>query len=146
MAWTLDRYDRKISVYMKLEDLRNAYESLSGRASEIIRQLSLAGIAIIWLFRSGTDTLPILDRELLRAALFIFLALFLDLLQYLSGTVIWFCYFRQKEKGGTEEAEDFLAPEWLNWPMWTLFGLKAIAMMIAYAWFIFPFLMSKFFT
>ena len=39
---------------MKLEDVKNAYETLSGTASQIIRQLSLAGIALIWLFNIGT--------------------------------------------------------------------------------------------
>jgi hypothetical protein len=131
---------------MKLGDARGAYEALSRKASDIIRQLSLAGIAIVWLFKSGAPSLPVLDRELLQAALFIFLALFLDLVQYLTGTVIWFAYFRHKEKAGTTEADDFLAPEWLNWPTWVLFDLKATAMVIAYAFFILPFLLRKFHT
>jgi hypothetical protein len=78
---------------MQLGDARSTYETLSGKASDIARQLSLAGIAIIWLFRVGSDKAPMIDRNLLRAALFIFLALFFDFLQYFVGTIIWFLYF-----------------------------------------------------
>jgi sugar/nucleoside kinase (ribokinase family) len=52
---------------MKLSEVRDAYETLSGKASEIARQLSLAGIAVIWIFKSGTDQAPSIDQHLLRA-------------------------------------------------------------------------------
>lgn len=129
---------------MKLADTRAAYEALSGKASDIIRQLSLAGIALIWLFKSGTDSASVLDIHLLRAALFIILALFFDLLQYLSGTTIWFIYFRRKEKKGTTEEDEFRAPAHINLLPWTLFYLKVTLMLIAYAGYIIPFLLSKF--
>jgi hypothetical protein len=129
---------------MKLEDTRAAYEALSAKASDIIRQLSLAGIAIIWLFKSGTSSSPLLDLGLLRAALFIFLALFFDFLQYLSGTTIWYAYFRYREKRGTTEKDEFLAPEQLNWPTWSLFFVKSALMLVAYAGYIIPFLFRKF--
>jgi len=67
----------------------------------------------------------------LRAALFIFLALFWDLLRYLVGTVIWFLYFRHKEKQGTSEKHEFLAPEKLTWPTCALFYLKSATMLVA---------------
>lgn len=74
---------------MKIADAKAAYETLSGKASDIVRQLSLAGIALIWLFRAGPISSPILQGPLLRGALFIFLALSSDLLQYLVGTATW---------------------------------------------------------
>lgn len=131
---------------MKLEDVKNAYETLSGTASQIIRQLSLAGIALIWLFNIGTGTKPALPHLLLQAALFIFLALFFDLLQYLVGTFTWFLYFRKKERASTSPDEEFLAPAWINWPTWFLFSLKAICMLVAYLVFILPFLFTTFFA
>jgi hypothetical protein len=129
---------------MKLSDVRDAYEGLSSKASDIIRQLSLAGIALVWLFKSGGASAPILDKPLLRAALFIFVALLIDLVQYLSGATIWFLYFRAKEKKGLTLDAETKAPEWLNWPAWTFFYLKAAAMLIAYCGYIIPFLVSKF--
>ena len=124
-------------------DVKEAYEALSGKASEIIRQLSLAGIALIWIFKTGTPSSPILEIQLLRAALFIFVALSLDLLQYLTGTLTWHRYFLYKEKQGTLPTAKFEAPRWINWPTWTLFWLKAASMLFAYL-LILPFLWGKF--
>lgn len=106
---------------MKLETAREAYESLSGKASEIARQLGIAGIALIWLFKSGTAANPSLDPGLLPAALFIFLAITLDFLQYLAGTLIWFMYFRYKERSGVAEEDHFEVPAQLTWPTWIFF-------------------------
>lgn len=35
---------------MTLKDIRDAYESLAGTLSSIIRQINFAGIAIAWIF------------------------------------------------------------------------------------------------
>lgn len=131
---------------MKLDDARGAYESLSGKASDIVRQISLAGVGLIWVFKSvaSTSTSALsLDPALLRAALFIFLALLFDFLQYLIGTAVWFVYYRHKERTGTTESDEFLAPPQLNWPMWGLFYLKAAMMLVAYGRYIIPFLVSR---
>jgi hypothetical protein len=129
---------------LRLEDVRTAYQDLSAKASDIIRQLSLAAIALIWLFRVGTSPTPMLSTQLLRAAFFVFLALFFDLLQYLIGTATWHIYFRAKERAGAGPDEEFKAPAWINWPTWILFWLKALAMLIAYIGYVLPFLINKF--
>src|ERR1700730_13680664 len=101
---------------MKLADARGAYESLSGKASDIVRQISLAGVGLIWVFKSSTGSFSLsLDPSLLKAAFFIFLALLFDFLQYMVGTVVWYLYYRHKEKRGTQENVEFLAPSQLNW-------------------------------
>jgi hypothetical protein len=129
---------------MKLEDARGAYETLSGKASDIVRQISLAGVGLIWIFKSGTGTSLSLEPPLLKAAFFIFLSLMFDFLQYVLGTTIWFVYFRHKEKQGTQEGVEFLAPPQLNWPTWILFYLKSAMILIAYGCYIVPFLASVF--
>ena len=129
---------------MKLEDARSAYETLSGKTSDIVRQMSLAGVGLIWFFKSVAGTSLSLDSQLLKAAFFIFLSLLFDLLQYVLGTTIWFLYFRHKEKTGTKTDDEFKAPPQLNWPLWSLFYLKSAAMLIAYTGYIIPFLASKF--
>jgi hypothetical protein len=129
---------------MKLEDARAAYETLSSKASDIVRQMSLAGVGVIWIFKSAAGTAISLERPLLKAALFIFLALLFDLLQYVFGAITWFVYFRHKEGKGTEEDAEFLAPPELNWPTWALFYLKTAMMLIAYVCYILPFLATKF--
>jgi len=67
-------------------------------------------------------------------------------LQYVVGTTIWFLYFRYREKKGTKEDTEFLAPRQLNWPTWMLFYLKSAMMLIAYACYVLPFLAAKFRT
>jgi hypothetical protein len=45
------------------------YKSFSGRASDVVHQLSLAGVGLIWLFKSGlgtTDTPPLCASNLWR--------------------------------------------------------------------------------
>jgi hypothetical protein len=106
---------------MKLGDTRAAYEALSGKTSDIVRQLGLAGVGLIWLFKTEPGSPATLDIHLLRVVLLIFLTLFFDFLQYLSGTTIWFLYFRHKEKQGMTEEDEFQAPTGLNWATWSLF-------------------------
>lgn len=127
---------------MKLVNARDGYESFSSKASDIVRQISLAGVGLIWIFKSGTGTALSLNPGLLKAAFFIFLALLLDFMQYIVGATIWFLYYRYKEKKGTAETDEFLAPEQLNWPIWGLFYIKCVMMLIAYACYIIPFLFS----
>ena len=128
---------------MRLENVRSAYEDLAAKASDIVRQISLAGVGIIWVFKSSTSTSLSLDPKLLWAALFIFLTLLFDFLQYVLGTTIWFLYFRYREKKGTKGNDEFLAPTWLNWPTWMLFYLKSLMMLVAYGFYIIPFLVTK---
>lgn len=128
---------------MTLGDARAAYEALSGKASDIVRQISLAGFGLIWILKAGSGTSLSLDPPLLKAAFFIFLSLLFDFLQYVVGATIWFVYFRHKEKQRAKEEDEFLAPPQLNWPIWGLFYLKSAMMLVAYSCYIIPFLASK---
>jgi hypothetical protein len=129
---------------MTLADARDAYEALSGKASDIMRQLGLGGLALIWLFHKDSAKGPVLDDGLLHAALFIFIAIIFDFLQYVVGATIWFRHFRRKEKEGLKDDTPFKAPPHLNWPTWALFYLKSAMVLIAYACYIIPFLVQKF--
>jgi hypothetical protein len=134
-------------VKLTIADTKSAYEVKSTKASDIVRQLSLAGIGLIWVFKVGEAKDAGISLGLLRGALFIFAALTFDLLQYLVGTVTWYLYFRRKEKerhSNTHFVDSFEAPEWINTPTWILFWLKAVALLIAYFVYIIPFLISKF--
>jgi hypothetical protein len=129
---------------MKLADVRSAYEALSGKTSEIVRQLSLAGVGLIWALKATGSQSVSVDPELVKAALFIALSLLFDFVQYVLGTTVWFLYFRHKEKEETKEADEFLAPAQINWPLWIFFYAKSAMMLIAYLCYIVPFLAKKF--
>jgi hypothetical protein len=127
-----------------LTDLRAAYEARSLKAGDIVRQLDLAGIALIWIFRIEANPAPAFDPRLLKAALLLFASLTFDLSQYLFGTILLFGYFRLKERQGTTDKMAFDLPAWLPMPGWICFWLKSALVLIAYLGFIMPFLVARF--
>lgn len=129
---------------MTLADLKANYEARSLKAGDIVRQLDLAGIAIIWVFKVSVAASLAIEPKLLLAAILIFASLSFDLAQYLLGTLMLFSYFRYKERMGTTEEQNFDLPAWLPLPMWICFWLKSGLVLAAYLGFIMPFLIGRF--
>jgi hypothetical protein len=128
---------------MKLADLRQAYYDASAKTSELVRQMGFAGIALVWIFKSGTDTDPKLRNDFLYPAIFIVISLAFDLSQYIVASAAWGIYNRIKELQGVVEEEEFLAPSWINWAADLLFAGKIICMAAAYI-FLIKFLWTRF--
>lgn len=102
--------------------------------SDLVRQLSFAGIAVIWMFRVGTDTGGIAFKPVLIVPLLTFIAsLALDLLQYLYASIAWSLYARCKEKHGVKDEEIVSPHECINWPTDTFFYLKTTTCIVGYA-------------
>ena len=117
---------------MDLESVRDAYYEASKKASEIARQLSFAGIALIWIFKQekgGISDLP--GVLLLPAALFV-IALALDLIQYFLASGIWSLYARHLESQGIAEDAEVDAPVWFNWPTLFCFWVKLVFVILGY--------------
>jgi hypothetical protein len=74
---------------MFVKNARKSYQYNSGKAGEIARQLSLAGIAVVWMFRGGIPGGPTFTHTLLLALGWFCISLALDFLQYVTGTIIW---------------------------------------------------------
>ena len=118
---------------MKREDVRKAYDQFSSKASDISRQLSLAGIAIIWIFRVGEKTGGVTFSNSLLLPLGAFtLALALDLAHYVYGSLAWSIFNRVKEKQGVADTDVFRAPPWINWPSIAFFYAKVTVTVVAY--------------
>lgn len=66
---------------MKLAAARETYYYATGQVSQIARQLALAGIAVVWLFKAGEGSSFLLPDELALALVAFFAALILDLFQ-----------------------------------------------------------------
>lgn len=115
-----------------LKEYRNDYYEASGTTSTITRQLSLAGIAIIWVFKEETDSSTKIPMELFLPGLLIVVSLLMDLLQYALKTLIWGRFSFVKEQEGYKPTDDFMTPDWFNWPALMLFWLKIPAMLWAY--------------
>lgn len=119
---------------MKLKDARDLYYFYSGKTSDLVRQLGLAGIAVIWLFKYEAQGVPKVPEALVLPLILIVLGLALDLLQYAVATCIWGVFHRLKEKSGIGEDKSFLALKQLNWPSIVFFITKAIATIAAYVY------------
>jgi len=128
---------------MKLERVRETYDYHSGKVSEIVRQLGLAGVALIWIFKvDGPDGTIRIPFELLVAARYIVAALAIDLLHYLIGTALWGLFNKFKEHQRIGEAKDFEAPGILNYPAILAFWSKVVLMGLAY-WNMLAYLSSR---
>lgn len=117
---------------MKLKDCKDAYDYFSGKTSDIIRYLGLAGIAIVWIFRTESTDKISLSHHLLLPTILLIMGLSLDLFHYIAGTIIWGTYHRIKEKSGINAEKEFDAPRQINWPTLVLFWSKIIPIVIAY--------------
>jgi hypothetical protein len=117
---------------MKLSEYKSDYKKFSGKASDLTRQLCFAGIAAIWLFKSGTDLSPIIPTILILSGICFITALAADLLQYVSASIIWSAFYRIKEKESTDPDEDIKASSWLNKPVYFFFYAKIILTMVGY--------------
>ena len=128
---------------MILKDLRENYQYYSGKASEIVRQLGLAGIAVIWVFKnSDISKEKLIPNDLSLPAALIVIGLGLDLLHYIAGTLIWGTYHRKKEKEGISEVDEIDVTRYINWPTLFFFILKIVSIIYAYL-LIIRFLYSK---
>jgi hypothetical protein len=115
-----------------LAEARESYYTLSGKASDVVRQLGFAGIATIWVFKSEWRGVVAVPGALLVPGLLIVAGLFLDLLQYLIATVLWGAYTRRQERGGMKPGELITAPAAINWPANACFYLKIALILAAY--------------
>lgn len=117
---------------MKLEKARDQYYFFSGKTSDLVRQLGLGGIAIVWLFKQTVHEAPKIPDELVWPLTCIVIALIADFLQYAVATLLWGNLQWRKERSGVKEHEDFVAPHAINWPTILCFSFKIIAITVAY--------------
>lgn len=116
---------------MTLADYLKSYYELSGKASDVARQLAFAGIALIWIFhQQGVNSIA-LPPPLIWPAAFFICGLAFDLLQYVAGALIWGAFHRSHEKRlGVDSKKALSAPAWFNWPGIFFFSAK-IALVLA---------------
>ncbi|HKQ07931.1 MAG TPA: hypothetical protein VJ464_22585 [Blastocatellia bacterium] len=119
---------------MKLEDSRENYYFFTGKVSDIVRQLGLAGIGLVWVFKIDVGGRPVVPPDLATAAKWIVIGLGFDLLQYVYGALAWGIYNRYKEKSDIDVDTEFTAPPQINWPTNTFFWLKVGAILTAYVY------------
>jgi len=115
----------------------DSFDIYTGKVSDIARQLSFAGIAIIWIFKTGDSYKPENIGWFLWPLIWFVVTLVLDFLQYIAGSLTWYFYARTIEKeqrkfGGLNLDKEYDPPDYLLWPMYILFWLKTITISIGY--------------
>jgi hypothetical protein len=142
---------------MKLEDLREIYFARSAKASDLARQLALAGLAVIWIFKTDTAGAFAVPHELSLPAFLMMLTLGADLMQFACAALLWGGFNRYKERelaatlkrlraaGKTADeagvalnekwgpAQEFTAPPAMNYPAIFFFWGKLVVVGIGYA-------------
>lgn len=119
---------------MSIKEIREDFVRYSAKVSDLCRNLSFAGIGIIWIFKiENTTKIP----QPLYLPLFLFIiVLGLDLLQYISQTAIWYVYYivhKPKPSEGKTEGEKYVnEPECINIIPWLFWIGKLIVVIIAY--------------
>jgi hypothetical protein len=119
---------------MKLSKINEAAREYTKLASEIVRQLSLAGIGIIWLFKNSDGSDKLFDPILIVPLLLLAFALFCDLIQYIIGGIIWRSFTKNNQHLKTIQNPDpeIDIPDSKSTPTYLFYAMKIIAMFIAY--------------
>ncbi|WP_349792730.1 hypothetical protein ABQY74_020375 [Xanthomonas sp. WHRI 7064] len=123
---------------MNLKGALDNYYYHSGKASDIVRQLALGAIAIIWLFQTTDGGARVLPAALFLPLKLIVGALAADLLQYVVAGFLWGAFHRSKEKK-LGENDAFKAPRTINWPA-ILFYYDKVALVVLAYWHLWRFL------
>ncbi|GEO08710.1 hypothetical protein [Segetibacter aerophilus] len=126
---------------MKLSKYTEVIDTYTGKASEISRQITLAGIGIVWLFKKTIGGSDVLDKRLIPALIFLGASALFDLLQYLIAGELWTSYYlkkrgevieRLKTKPETEQDPDTPAPMGTSRTIQVFYRLKMFCMVVAY--------------
>jgi hypothetical protein len=119
-----------------LNEAKRIVEGHTGRLSSLSRQLSFAGIGVVWVLVGGTS------RRLLNshfpnsyywAMLMFVVSLGCDFLQYLYASTAWSIFRRKKElEVISGENDSFLAPKQINWATNVFFYAKSACVLSGY--------------
>jgi hypothetical protein len=83
---------------MKLSDYKKKSEEYTSKASDIVRQMLLGAIGLVWLFKDPDNSITRIDHFLLYPLLTVSAGLIFDLLQYVVAGKIWKDFFVKNEK------------------------------------------------
>ena len=117
---------------MELHKFLDKYHEFSAKASEVNRQLAFAGFAVMWLFGGDAGRQPALSHEFVLPGILLTGALAFDLLQYVTGAIIWKVFHRIHERRGEKPAKDVSAPLAPSYILAGLFALKILLVVLAY--------------
>lgn len=119
-----------------IDTYKGYYEYFTGKASDLNRSLAIAGIAIIWIYKTTDKGVITIPDGLIWPLMLLVISLSLDLLQYVIGGLIWFIFYRVKEyqlsNNIISENDDIKAHWILSGIIHFLYWAKLVSMLISY--------------
>jgi hypothetical protein len=117
---------------MKISELRDAYYKSTDKVSELVRNLAFAGIAVVWILRTGDSGGIKYSNELLWPLSLCVAALSSDLLQYLYKSAVWGGLNNYHWRKQHNNDADVTVSGYWNWLAVFLFWAKAVLVVVAY--------------
>ena len=116
---------------MKLKDVRDASRAYTVQASALVRQLAITGVAVLWIFKDKDQN--ILPSSTVWPIILLISSLFLDLLQYSLGGIIWKLFADQEFKRTcANEETDVDIPDGKANIIYIIYYAKIVVLVIAY--------------
>jgi len=119
---------------MTLDDLWSDVRELTAKLSDVTRQAAYAGLAVIWIFKTGEAATYHLERSLIWAGVLLALALALDLAQYAVSVALRWFNAREEERvrGVDYKGKEVTLPKSINRVPYALFVLKVALVAAGY--------------
>jgi hypothetical protein len=119
---------------MKVSELRDTYYDATDKVSELVRHLSFAGIAVIWILKTGEHSGGLNYSHKLLWILILFVAsLSCDVLQYVYKSIVWGSLNRHYWNIHHDNEADVRPSRKWNWVSIVLFWSKTVLVIVAYA-------------
>jgi hypothetical protein len=129
-----DRAKKEEEIAMRLSEYLEDFYTFSGKASDVARTAAFAGLGLIWVFKIDAKPVPKLPDDLLIPAGLFALGLALDLLHYVTASIIWglFYLWHERTLANPNDDPELTHPSLLVYPIRLLFGLKLVSIMAGY--------------
>jgi hypothetical protein len=119
---------------MTLDDLWDDVRELTAKLSDVSRQAAYAGLAVVWIFKTGDPSRYHLARSLLWAGALFALALGFDVAQYAYAAVHKWINARHEEtvRGVNYKGKDITLPKTILYVPYALFALKVATVAVGF--------------
>jgi hypothetical protein len=120
---------------MKLSEYKRKSDEYTSKASDIVRQMLLGAIGLVWVFKETENGIGRIDQFLFYPLLTVSFGLVFDLLQYVIAGKIWKDFFISNEKtirDSTTSNPYVKAPRKLNRVIYFFYWGKILLMVVTY--------------
>jgi hypothetical protein len=120
---------------MKLSEYKKKSDEYTSKASDIVRQMLLGAIGLVWLVKGTDEGILRIDQFLLYPLITVSVGLIFDLLQYVVAGKIWKDFFLKNEKqfkGSQDNDPEIKAPRKFSRAIYFFYWGKIFLMVMTY--------------